>query len=742
MSKLASDRRPTFFWQGLLILLPVVILAVVGLLSLRQDLKLAKAEARERALAQAERIEQQLAPRLREALLGQAFTAVSGTNLDLAAVLRDDPALAVLANLFAARTASNASPAALFLAVDAPDNDPVFAAVNSPTPRCVAVCDRHGGLLYPLLSERTPTPQPLPLSVLTDDQRELWQRAQAAEFAQNDAGAATAAYAQLLTNSPPHPFDALARFNVAVVTWKRGDTNAARRLFDQTLEAPMRTPPAQTESALPVRTLARWHSMRLLFETVAPGPAHRFALEALASLAVLEASAVSELILSQAADWAKALPDREAVTRVIENWRAVWAAHEQSRALFAAAQGREPGWLRVGAREWLVVSAVAGEHQLLLGRPADDIVAELNSALDRVSSLPEYLRVEVEVAGRLFHSPTNGLPGLYPLFTGSAPELLLGTTQAFPGSSQSEFLTTRVHLTNWDLLLTRQRQRQWLFGALIGFCALTVAVGFLSARRAFQQQQRLSEMKSNFVSSVSHELRAPIASVRLLAEGLESGRIKDAPKQSEYFRFIVQECRRLTSLIENVLDFARIEQGRKQYEFEETDLNALVRQTAKLMEPAAAERHVTLSVTVPTELIAAAVDARAIQQALVNLIDNAIKYSPVGESVTVELAPCRSEELVHPLGREAGTFRTPHFAFRISVSDHGPGIPPAEHARIFERFYRRGSELRRETQGVGIGLSIVKHIVEAHGGRVVVESEVGKGSRFCLELPIRQTSRP
>ena len=105
-------------------------------------------------------------------------------------------------------------------------------------------------------------------------------------------------------------------------------------------------------------------------------------------------------------------------------------------------------------------------------------------------------------------------------------------------------------------------------------------------------------MKSNFVSSVSHELRAPIASVRLMAEGLERGKIAGAEKQNEYFRFIVQECRRLSSLIENVLDFSRIEQGRKQYEMESTDLVALTEQTVKLMETYAAEREVKIALEV------------------------------------------------------------------------------------------------------------------------------------------------
>ena len=154
--------------------------------------------------------------------------------------------------------------------------------------------------------------------------------------------------------------------------------------------------------------------------------------------------------------------------------------------------------------------------------------------------------------------------------------------EAMPGHPQ---FSLQIRLTNRSLLYAKQRQLQFVFGALIAASAVAALIGFIAAYRAFRREQQLGEMKSNFVSSVSHELRAPIASVRLMAENLERGKISGAEKQGEYFRFIVQECRRLSSLIENVLDFSRIEQGRKQYEFEPTDLVALTQTTVKLMEP-------------------------------------------------------------------------------------------------------------------------------------------------------------
>src|SRR5438445_11885792 len=226
-------------------------------------------------------------------------------------------------------------------------------------------------------------------------------------------------------------------------------------------------------------------------------------------------------------------------------------------------------------------------------------------------------------------------------------------------------------------------------------------------------------MKSNFVSSVSHELRAPIASVRLMAESLERGKIADAPKQHEYFRFIGQECRRLSSLIENVLDFSRIEEGRKQYELEPTDLVALTRQTVKLMETYAKDKQEALKLDLDNRPPANGnpelrIDGRAMQQALVNLIDNAIKHSPKGGTVTIGVSRVEGRGM----GREEGgtsniehrtsniehrtsniEHRTSNIEHRTSdgpysiqlwVEDHGEGIPQGEQNKKLGPFDGRG----------------------------------------------------
>jgi two-component system phosphate regulon sensor histidine kinase PhoR len=374
-------------------------------------------------------------------------------------------------------------------------------------------------------------------------------------------------------------------------------------------------------------------------------------------------------------------------------------------------------------------------------RVFDDLKANL-------PELPPWLDYSLEVAGTSLVSSNNlrtlALTGVGKgggqVWSSSAPltppEVIASAARLEHGV---EYLRVRMHFVSPDMFYARQKTRTLLFGGLIGLATLAAWVGFFSTRRALLRQEQLNELKSSFVSSVSHELRAPLASMRLLAESLERGKVAEPERQAGYFRFLVQECRRLSSLVENVLNFARIEQGRKQYEFEPTDPAALLRHTFQLMEPAAAEKQVTLVLDLPeTELARLAapplLDGQAVQQALINLLDNALKHSPPSQTVTLGLsvAPTPVGDGVTPA---TGPASIPA-GLRLWVRDCGPGIPSEDHQRIFERFYRRGSELRRETQGVGIGLTIVKHIAEAHGGSVRVDSAPGRGSTFAIELPL------
>lgn len=260
-----------------------------------------------------------------------------------------------------------------------------------------------------------------------------------------------------------------------------------------------------------------------------------------------------------------------------------------------------------------------------------------------------------------------------------------------------------------------RRQRKWAAGLLAVAAAVSMG-GLLMIHRTLRRERQLNEMKSQFVASVSHELRAPVASIRLMADALEAEKV--APETAkEFHRLIAREGARLSTLVGNVLDHARIEQGRRVWKMEPCDLELLVADTLRVMQPLAKEKNITQrSALSPLE---ASVDAGAIQQALVNLLDNAIKFSPAGSTVETSLS----------IDEERRTWR-------IAVRDEGPGIAKAEQARIFERFYRPGDELRRETQGTGIGLSLVKAIAEAHSGSVTVESEPGQGSTFTLIFPL------
>jgi signal transduction histidine kinase len=223
---------------------------------------------------------------------------------------------------------------------------------------------------------------------------------------------------------------------------------------------------------------------------------------------------------------------------------------------------------------------------------------------------------------------------------------------------------------------------------------------------------------------VSHELRTPLASIRVFGELMRLGKVTEAEKVREYGEHIEVESRRLTQLVDNILDFSRIESGRKVYHFGATALEDVVRDVVAAFTMRFRGAGFEIELAGPaTPLPPVLADAAAIDHAVSNLLDNAIKYSGEGRRITVRLARAGEE-------------------VAIAVSDRGIGIPQREHTRIFERFHRVSTGAVHEVRGVGLGLAIVDHIVRAHGGRVEVESEPGKGSTFTIRLPIARPGGP
>jgi signal transduction histidine kinase len=258
--------------------------------------------------------------------------------------------------------------------------------------------------------------------------------------------------------------------------------------------------------------------------------------------------------------------------------------------------------------------------------------------------------------------------------------------------------------------------------ALIGFIDVMLLAGLYLVYANVRRELYLSRLKSDFVANVSHELKTPLALVRLFAETLELGRVPSKDKARQYYRVINKESQRLTQLINNILDFSRIEAGRKEYRFRPTDVGAVVQEVLEAYRFPIEQQGFDLEVHVAEDLPEIVVDPEALSQALLNLANNAIKYSGQGRYLGLDVRR-REDHVV------------------ISVTDHGVGIPRAEQKKIFEKFYRVENSLIHTTKGSGLGLALVQHIMDAHGGSIELESEPGKGSTFRLVLPLSPPGR-
>jgi len=353
----------------------------------------------------------------------------------------------------------------------------------------------------------------------------------------------------------------------------------------------------------------------------------------------------------------------------------------------------EPEWVAYGKNPWLLNLAQAKDGSRVL-----------------------LIVVEAQAVLTSFHSEgafSDGIPGKIRLTAGqTAKSFALGPSFR---DLQVEFIgESQIPASGWI-----ERRSFYL---LTLFLVLGVtSFGAYLLWRDVRREVQTAEMRSQFVSSVSHELKTPLTAIRMFAETLSLGRTRSSESQKEYLGTIVNESERLTRLLNNVLDFSKIETGRMSYQIKTTPLSEVVHAAARTIRYPLSQQGFILNLEIDEGTPAVKADRDALEQAVLNLLSNAMKYS--GDSRDIALR----------LGAKDG-----HAV--IQVTDNGFGIDSQEQENIFEKFYRVRSPENDRITGSGLGLSLVDHVVKAHGGHVTVESTPGKGSTFSIHLPLENNT--
>ncbi len=256
-----------------------------------------------------------------------------------------------------------------------------------------------------------------------------------------------------------------------------------------------------------------------------------------------------------------------------------------------------------------------------------------------------------------------------------------------------------------------------IYSTLMGIFLALVIFGVVLTARFVHREMKLSQLQTDFVSNISHELRTPLTSIRMFIETLQMDRVRDEEELRECLTIIAEESERLTRMIERILGWARMEAGRRIYRMKTTPVEEIIDETMTAFRTQGIQSRVEIERHIDPDLPSVHVDSAAITEAILNLLNNALKYT--GREKKIKIKAYRHKGMV-----------------AIEVIDNGIGIGAIDRKRIFDRFYRADALLSRKTEGSGLGLTIVRHIVEAHGGRILVDSEVGEGSRFTILLPV------
>jgi signal transduction histidine kinase len=315
----------------------------------------------------------------------------------------------------------------------------------------------------------------------------------------------------------------------------------------------------------------------------------------------------------------------------------------------------------------------------------------------------------------IFYWKITGENGEELLESDYIPEDIPPVYAVFP--STLPLLSLALYPEDSGLLLSLFRPGEGLFFYIFLAIVIILAFGLFFTLQTINNELHFSRMKSNFISTVSHEFKSPLTSIRQMAEMLVRGRVPSPEKQQKYYGTILQQSERLSHLIDNILDFSKMEEGQKVFRFEKANIIPVVKDIVGSFQEHTAEEGFQISLEISEPVPHVSFDREAMEQVIHNLMDNACKYS--GDSKTIELS-------LFPKGNKV----------IFSVRDYGIGIRKEDHDKIFSRFYRAGEELTQSVKGSGIGLTIVKQIVDAHHGDISVESNPDKGSIFTVMLPV------
>jgi len=549
------------------------------------------------------------------------------------------------------------------------------------------------GLLYYPLARRSPPPPP-----------SRFARGESLEYREQDYVGAAAFYrGQARSDDPVIRAEALVRLARTLRKANRpDDALAVYGQLDQL--GPVRV------DDVPVDLMAG-HARGVLFEEARrPGPLRA---EAAALRAGLEqgrwqlTEGAYRFYLDEVHRWLGAKPDDEPAGRgalaIAECTSALWRDWQGGRLEGDHATGRRSAWFQ--DLPLLLVWRSTGDSLVaLVATPVfleRQWLSALQPTLDR-------LNLEVALADPDGH-PVHGAP------SGPAGFRIVR-------SSADTGLPWVLHVTTANLAtdMAQLSARRRLVLAGFGLTAALIAVtGYVTAR-AVARELEVARLQSDFVSAVSHEFRTPLATLRQLSELLADGRVQGEERRNQYYEDLRHESERLHRLVENLLDFGRMEAGRQEYRFDEIDGSALVRRVAGEFAHEVAARGCRIEVNAADDSpgITVRADQEALARALWNLLDNAVKYSSDARTVRIDA-------------------RADGDRFLVSVRDEGLGISADEQRRIFDKFVRGASAEAAGIKGTGLGLAMVQHIVAAHGGDVRVTSEMGKGSTFTIVLPIR-----